>query len=270
MQLDPVQENKAAYSSTGTEGEIFLYESRNGKGFDAPLPAGLVVYHVDRSARKLEDGVSAIWLWEHWRENNTLNARGNHPCFYVVPPMAPKDYNYAPAVNAATLVFPGSGEVRCFEPVDWDNQQSGIQITCVDFQDGKSRFRVLERKGALVSGLILGGNTDAPVTGASVRLEKDGVVVASDRTGMDGYYQLPLDAAASSGGTLLLTVEKADYRTATEEFTLDPSGLSCRYVHLFAYEDPLSVRLSKYDASLSAGYFPGSEPQLGAVRFTAQ
>lgn len=271
MQLDPVQGNKAAFSYTGTEGEFFLYECRNGKGWDAPLPAGLVVYHVDRSTRKLEDGVSAIWLWEHWRENNSLNARGNHPCFYVVPPMAPKDYNYAPAVNAATLVFPGSGEVRCFEPVDWENQQAGIQITCVDFQDGKSRFRVLERKGALVSGLILEGNTEAPVTGASVRLERDGVVLASDRTGMDGYYQLPLDVAVpASGGTLLLVVEKADYRTASEEFTLDPSGLSCRYVHLFAYEEPLSVRLSKYDAALSAGYYPGSGSQLGAVRFTAQ
>lgn len=270
MDLDPVQENKAAYSATGTEGEFFFYECRNGKGWDSSLPAGLVVYHADRSARKLEEGISAIWLWEHWRENNSLNARGNHPCFYVVPPMAPKDYNYAPAVNAATLLFPGSGDVRCFEPLDWENQQSGFQITCIDFQDGKTRFRVLERKGALVSGLILEGNTDAPVIGASVRLERGGVVVASDRTGMDGYYQLPLDAASSPGSTLLLVVEKAGYRTFSEVFAPDQSGLSCRYVHLFAHEDPLMVRLSKYDTALSAGYFPGSEPQLGAVRFTAQ
>jgi hypothetical protein len=41
-------------------------------------------------------------------------------------------------------------------------------------------------------------------------------------------------------------------------------------VRLFAHEEPLAVRLSKYDAALSAGYFPGSDPQLGAVRFTAQ
>ena len=267
--LAPVQENVAAYSpTTGTEGEFFLYEFRNGKGWDASLPTGLVVYHVDRSARLLEAGRSARWLWDHWRESNTLNARGDHPCFYLVPPMAHRDYNYAPAANAATLVFPGSGQVRCYEPVDWENAPTGIQITCIDIGDGGVRFRVLERQGALVSGLVLEGDSEAPLSGASVSLERDGVLVASDRTGMDGYYQLPVNTSALAGQTFRLKVEKEGYRAVSEEFPLD--DIACRYVRLYAYEEPSSIRLFKYDASKSSGYFPKEEPLLGAVRFPAQ
>lgn len=266
MELAAFPEGKAAIGKTTVEGETFLYEFRGGRGWDAPLPAGLLVYHVDRSQREV-GGMPAFRLWDEWRETNTLNARGKHPCCYVVPPMAPKDFNYAPAVNPATLVFPGVGEVRCFEPVDWENAQTGVQITCMDVMDGKVRFRVLEREGALVSGLVL-DDSEGPVTNVSVRLLKDGKVVSSDVSGMDGCFLLPV--REENTGPLTLVVEKTGFRRVTETLNLGGKELVCRYLHLFSNEAPANVRLYKYDPSLGAGYFPSAEALIGAVRYTPE
>ena len=266
MELTASPQGVAAIGNTRTEGEYFLYEFRSGRGWDAPLPAGLLVYHVDRSQREV-GGIPAFRLWDEWRDSNRLNALGNHPCCYAVPPMAPKDFNYAPAVNPATLVFPGAGEVRCFEPSDWENARTGIQVTCVDIVDGKARFRVLEREGALVSGLVL-DDTGGPVSHVSVRLLKDGIVVADDVTGMDGCYLLPV--REENVGELALEVDKAGYRRLSEPVKVNADGLICKYLRLFPNEAPASVRLFKYDPSLSAGYYPSGEPLIGAVRYTPE
>lgn len=266
VELAPASEGAAGISRTATDGEFFLYEFRDGKEWDTPLPAGLLVYHVDRSKRMV-GGVPAFQLWDQWRDYNSLNANGMHPCCYAVPPMAPKDYNYAPAVNPATLVFPGVGEVRCFRPVDWENASTGIQITCIDLLDGKARFRVLEREGALVSGLVL-DDAGGPVAQVSVRLLKDGKVVASDVTGMDGCYLLPV--REENVGRLSLVLDKAGYRRVNETIDLESNGLICKYLRLFSNEAPASMRLFKYDPSLSAGYFPSASPVIGAVRFTPE
>ena len=266
MELSTPREGMAGISKTATEGEYFLYEYRQGKGWDAPLPAGLLVYHVDRSKREV-GGIPAYKLWDEWRDYNNLNARGEHPCCYVVPPMDPRNYNYAPSVNPATMLFPGAGEVRCFEPRDWEDARTGIQITCVDPQGEKVRFRVLEREGGLVSGLVR-DEAGGPMTGVSVKLLKGGEVVAEDVTGMDGLFLLPVREEA--GGILTLLVEKAGFRKVTESLKLVGGGQVCRYLKLYPHEAPLSVRLSKYDPSLSAGYFPSEEPLIGAVRYTPE
>ena len=266
MELAAVSEGMAAIGRTATEGEYFLYEFRSGRGWDAPLPAGLLVYHVDRSQREV-GGVPAFRLWDEWRDSNRLNAQGDHPCCYAVPPMAPKDFNYAPAVNPATLVLPGAGEVRCFEPIDWENVRTGIQITCVDILDGKARFRVLERKGALVSGLVL-DDVGGPLSHVTVRLLKDGEVVADDVTGMDGCYLLPV--REENVGQLVLLVDKAGYRRLNESIEVADNGLICRYLRLFPNESPASVRLVKYNPSLRAGYYPSGESLIGAVRYSPE
>ena len=265
MHLPPVQQQVAAYSPTSVEGEFFLYECRGGTGWDAPLPAGLIVYHVDRSVREV-DGIPAVTLWNEWRTYNNLNSRNDHPCFYVVPPMAPEDCNYAPAVNPATLVFPGVGMVRSLVPVDWAKERTGIQISCVDFQDGEARFRVLERNDGAVCGLVLDAD-GAPMLGVTVKLWQDGEVVASDFTSMDGYYELP---TGETDGNVRLSAEKFGYRPVNENLTLGEGELVCHYLQLFAHQDRASDLLSKYDPSLSAGYFPECGPLMGAVRFTAQ
>ena len=271
--LVPLQEGwielapgEAAIGQTGTEGEYFLYEFRSGTGWDNPLPTGLFVYHVDRSRREV-GGIPAFRLWEDWRTYNNLNARGDHPCCYAVPPMAPKDFNYAPATNPATLVFPGAGEVRCFAPTDWENALTGIQITCIDLVDRKARFRVLERTGTLVSGLILDA-AGGPVTGVSLRLLEGEKVIATDVTGMDGCYLMTVREGVE--GRLVLEAVKEGYRRVLDPIEMSNNGIICRYLHIFSEEAPASIRLSKYNPSLSAGYFPADEPVIGAVRYTPE
>lgn len=266
MELGPVQEETAYISHTATEGEFFLYEFRDGTLWDAPLPVGLVVYHVDRSEREV-GGLPARDLWTNWREYNNLNSRSDHPCYYVVPPMAPKDYNYAPAVNLATLVFPGAGQVRCLEPRDWENASTGIQISCIDLQQGKIRFRVLERSGALVSGLVMDA-AHAPLPDVSLRLSQEGEVLASGRSAADGSFHLALKE--HPGKTLELSVEKSGFRPVNEKITLSAEGLYCAFLQLFAHEEASVEQLRKYNPAQSAGYFPAAEPLLGAVRFTPE
>ena len=89
------------------------------------------------------------------------------------------------------------------------------------------------------------------MTGVSVKLLKGGEVVAEDVTGMDGLFLLPVREEA--GGILTLLVEKAGFRKVTESLKLVGGGQVCRYLKLYPHEAPLSVRLSKYDPSLSAG-----------------
>ena len=268
MELGPVQQQTALVSRTAVEGEYFLYEFRDGTLWDAPLPMGLVVYHVDRSDREV-GGIPARDLWTHWREYNNLNSRGDHPCYYVVPPMAPKDYYYAPASNPATLVFPGAGEVRGFHPKDWENAPTGIQITCIDLLDGKIRFHAFPHEGALVSGLVSDAS-QAPVQDAFVQLFKEGEsrALVTARTSAEGSFLLPLDEWRKE--PLVLTVEKSGYRTISQTITLSDDGIFCQFVRLFAHEDPSVSRLGKYNPALSAGYYPSAEPLLGAVRFTAE
>lgn len=266
MSLDPIQEGVAAISRTETEGEFFLYEYRSGTRWDAPLSPGLLVYHVDRSGREV-DGIPAMDLWAQWRSTNRLNASGKHPCCYVVPPMAPQDFNYAPSANPATLVFPGVGLVHAYAPKDWENAPIGIQLTLIEHDSGAARFLVLEREGSLVSGRVEDAD-NAPVSQVTVRLIQGEQVIASDITGMDGVFLISVPESVS--GSVTLVAEKNGYRTIRESVTIREGEPICRYWQLFAHQDPASARLFKYDPALSPGYFPREVSLTGAVRFTAE
>ena len=90
--LLPVQENGDFYIlPTDTEGEIYLLECREQKGWDAFIGgSGLVIYHIDRSdnpAGEADDGsgkkeVSAQHRWEI----NQVNAWPEHQCIDIIEP----------------------------------------------------------------------------------------------------------------------------------------------------------------------------------------
>ena len=268
MQLAPVWKNAGAMSPAGKEGEFFLYEFRGGLGWDAPLPRGLVVYHVDRSDREV-DGTPAIRLWNRWREDNRINASGKHPCYYLVPPLDPGNLNYPSASNAGTLVFPGVGNVHGFDPVDWDGIHTPYQISCIDIDGAQLRMRVWEREGRQISGLVVDSN-GAPVAGASVALLQGGTELSSDVTGMDGAYLLPLGGEGSDA-LLSLVARKIGYRTVSARVSASESSyVNCIYLRLFDSEAPATGSLYKYDPSSTSGYFPVNEPVIGAVRFTPE
>ena len=148
--LLPMHENVAYMTPTDQDGEYFVYECRNAEGWDSALPAhGLLIYHVDRSDRKLKvygSRVTARDLWDHWSDLNGINENGSHPCFYIVPAPDPEnllfghslwagsyyfDESYAPQIP-----FPGSKAVTRFIPKSWNGVEGDITFRDIDYAGG--------------------------------------------------------------------------------------------------------------------------------------
>ena len=135
--LEFIDANVAMRSEATAEGEYFLYEKRGGSGnkWDSFLPEGLVVYHVDKSPSHMIGGrYTAEGIWR----TNSINRFGGHPCFTVVPPMAPESTDYAnEKVDYSDLVLPGFHEIVSFSPpADWDGNESELSLTNIRL-DGK-------------------------------------------------------------------------------------------------------------------------------------
>ena len=117
--IPSVDENVAYMTPTDKDGEYFIYECRGSNGWDAYLPAqGMLVYHVDKSDRKVFDWATARELWDNWRDSNKINAKGSHPCFYVVPADSQSSLNYYD--NENKMPFPGAGNVTSYIPKSWN------------------------------------------------------------------------------------------------------------------------------------------------------
>ena len=122
--IGSIRDDIAYQIPTSTEGEYFLLECRDAKGWDAALPAGLMVYHVDRSTSRMVNGkATPQQLWN----SHKVNIYGDHPCCYVVPASAQDNLNYKGAY--AAWLFPGSGHVSTYTPIDWNGVESNV---CLD------------------------------------------------------------------------------------------------------------------------------------------
>ena len=259
--LGPVHRNLAFRIPTATEGEFFLVESRDGTGWDAPMPEGLLVYHADRSERPVGE-VSALDLWKDWRKYNGVNNAGDHPCFYIIPSSNPMSLNYGQAYNASSLVFPGTSRQLSYEPVDWEGEFSGIQLTCIEYSDGFSRFRVLRDAGPNVNGIVR-NSAGKPVADALVGLEGSKNTV---KTGPDGFFLLPVEGE----GSYTLNASKNGYLDTSVPFSVkEGSRMSCVFVQLPTPGEAAHTTLEKYDPGKTAAGFNQSVA-IGAVRFSAR
>ena len=160
--LGPVWEDKAYKTPTDQDGEYFVYEVRDDMGWDAHLPAhGLLVYHVDKSARKVQiqnyGQITAADLWSKWNETNCINENGSHPCFYVVPAVDQANLAYGFRYLAdygasyfdpdhegliADFPFPGSGNVTTYTAKSWNGVDSAISLSGITYSGGKASFTV--------------------------------------------------------------------------------------------------------------------------------
>lgn len=255
--LGPVQEQQAYLIPSQTEGEYFVVEYRSGTGWDSPLPEGLVVYHVDRSEREIGE-VPARLLWEDWRSYNSLNNLGTHPCYYVIPSSDPTSLNYASAFNPSTLVFPGTGRHLFYDPLDWEGQYAGTQLTCIELRPDAASFRVLTGGGPNVNGLVR--NTQGrPVAEALVSL--GGTPVTTDAR---GFFLLPL----AGEGSYDLSAVKNGYLDTRESFSV-PQGsrMACLNITLHTPGEAKHLTLEKFDPSKTSGSFAESAA-IGAVQYT--
>ena len=233
-----------AYKSpTTANGEYFLYESRPGTGWDAPLRGGLLVYHVDKSpnhnitwrtSSTRTTTQTAYSLWANWETYNAINCNGSHPCFYVVPSGNQTSLNY----TGSAFTFPGSSNVTSYTPVDWSGSDTGYSLSSISFNstNGSVSFRLANTNECSVSGVVSDSGSN-PISGATVTIstassssvsagrtglklsmvKASGTDLASTTTDASGAYSLVVDNA----GTYVIRVEKDGYQS--KSVTLDVS-----------------------------------------------
>ena len=191
-----VKNSIAYYSETGTEGEYFLYECRDGSGWDSNIPAGLLVYHVDKCPGHMVGGITAYKQWEKWEWYNTINAYGDHPCFYVVAAGDQENLNYTNSL--ANMVFPGNRGIHTYSPEDWSGgNATGIRLSDIQYENAKVSFTI-----SFTEDRMLGGKVRTP-----------------GGTGIPGVFiQLSAIAPASSSRVLRkVSPRRIDYEAITDE-----------------------------------------------------
>ncbi len=249
--------------STTKEGEYFLLECRDGQGWDAPLPPGLAIYHVDKSMRVVLNSYTASDMWYYWRYINALNNNGNHPCFYVVPSTEPASYDYRGGIEG--VLFPGSGKVTAFQPIDWEGIPTAQQITGVRYSGGTVSLTARFNVGKSINGLVV-DVAGEPLQGVTVRVDAAGPSAVTDKAGaffigMDSYEaETEVD----------VTAEKAGYVSKTLTILLKETGNNL-YMMLRKEGEPEVTTLDKSDPSAQLmAYSASGNSLMGAVRFSAE
>ena len=240
VSLPPVDEDAAYKTPTTTDGEYFVYEFRSGKSWDAPLPTGMVVYHVDKSRTRTVNGYTPYNLWYNWESTNAINAYGSHPCFYIVPAASQTSLNYNGSLS--TMVFPGTQKVTTYNPVDWAGQKSDYVLSEIQVSGDKVLLHVSDGSESGVRGTVK--NLEGKVIPeASVALTLDGATYET-ATASDGTYEIGLDIDAGSSPATL-TVSCLGYTTATVQIALSKGFIT----HDFILEpEPVTLATMGFNA----------------------
>lgn len=239
----------ACRSFTDTEGEYFLYEYRDGTGWDRFLPRGMVIYHVDMSDSHLIGDLPARQQWLQWEYHNCLNAYGDHPCFYLVPSADPTNLLYD-NIDEAGLVFPGSGNVTRFNPVGWEEGGSSVTLSDIRIQEGSgASFTALYLTRRSVSGLIT-DRWGAPVSGVHVVLsaleeEETGVQGLRLRVAPRSLPDTPYEATSDAQGYFCVDVQDFAAAEALIRFSREGYVTASRVVNLSARGVNLSLSLRR-------------------------
>lgn len=234
---------KLETSNTTGDGEYFVFECRSGRGWDAYVEPGLVVYHADKSSTYsikfyhtgLRRNVTASG-YDIWRSySQFVNASGSHPCFYIVPSADQSSLNYGIEVK---LPFPGKNGISYYTPKDWAGNSYDL------FYD-------------------IAFNAEGSYGGASCP-------VVTTTTNEDGYYTF--DLSGESAGTLDIEVVANGYINAYATFTVE-NQLITRNFTLRGINEPIDYTLRKYDlryGGIGITGFGDAATSLGGVKFTAE
>lgn len=161
-----IKDEIAFKTETSVEGEYFLYECRDGSGWDASLPQGLLVYHIDKSTVRTVGGITPYDHWAKWSQYNRINADGYHPCGYIVPAADQGNLNYQGSMTE--WMFPGSKNLTTYMPIDWDNNVSA-SISGISFADGKVSLSTHYLTEKCITGRVIGLDNQ-PVGGVTITL----------------------------------------------------------------------------------------------------
>lgn len=256
VSLASIRHEYAYQSLTDTDGEYFLYECRDGYGWDAYIPQGLLIYHVDKSTVRNVGGATP---YDRWRYGDGINAYGNHPCFYLVPAGNQSSLNFS---NEPATVFPGSRNVTGYTPVDWDGRTTGTELSGISYDAPAVTFTASSENTKRLLGYVK-NEKGAPLAEASIlvalgaetptgsfrfrRIVPRSASVISATTDADGCFFLHLPA--STGNTVGVLIEKEGYESRHGTVSLSRRGARMDVV-LYPLSDGKQAWISYIDETL--------------------
>lgn len=133
--LETITSNKAYMLLSDVKNEYFIFETRDGAGWDryinqyAPSTPvqGLVVYQVDQSSNKVSGSIKAYSLWNY----NKINAYSVHPCYRIIP--AKDSYRHD------RWVYP-YGNITEYIPEPWSEKDLNVWLTDITYSNGITTF----------------------------------------------------------------------------------------------------------------------------------
>ena len=213
VSMEGIRANKAYCSPTSNEGESFIYEVRDGTGWDEPIPPGVVIYHLDKSENQVGRFTAAFL----WRTMYNINCFAEHPCFYVVPSggsLWPMEY----------AVFPGALKVDSFNPVEWSGTKTPFSLEGITMGEETASLSLKENPSRLLHGKVT-DSQGIPVTGVHLVARRGEASVApasapsyGATSGIGGQYTLSL-STENGDGTFTVTAIAEGY--ASQCFFVD-------------------------------------------------
>lgn len=255
--LGPVYENQGAMTPTSTEGEFFLYEVRDGSGWDSKIKiyssdqpvGGMLVYHVDMSNNRVGE-TTAVRLWS----SNDINAYAVHPCYYLeLPKNSYSNYN--------DMLYPGTTGTTTFEGTDWASLKTRFVLSNISYSNGTVDLD-LEAPNSLLLGGKAVDSSGNPVEGVlvEVSLADDPAVQSlkqrtfislkdlkkaskySVRTGADGKYEVDIPGFGSKNLEIVFSKDMFN----TEHFSIKTNGgAATQDVVMYNYSEGKPATLSK-------------------------
>ena len=226
-----VKDNVTYKTLTDTEGEYFLYECRDGSGWDSPLPKGMVVYHVDKSTTHMIGRFSAYDLWENCHYLNSINNNGSHPCFYVIPAANPLSLYFKDSAN--DMVFPGSKRKTSYTPMDWDGNNTGVTIKNISYDSGavslSAEYNIVRRISGLVTDLngkplegvyVVFSEPSEQSSGTSRAKAPKRSQTHETLTDLNGYFVMEMNDYKGDKGHL--SFSKSGFKTMGVDFDMEP------------------------------------------------
>jgi M6 family metalloprotease-like protein len=214
----------SAYKTkTSVNNEYFVYECRRGQRWDAGIPTGMLVYHVDKSTNRVSGNITAASTWS----SNSVNNYGAHPCCYVVPAAKPSQTT----VYSGSAYMFGSGSYKTYQPMAWDGNTTGFSFTNITYANNVVTFTLSNGNILGISGAVM--NTDGePIEGVTITVtEGSGVSSAPAKVakkGLDGLVQKTLMLLHPSKKKAQAIAKAASYTTTTSadgSFTIEtPAG----------------------------------------------
>ena len=160
----------AYLAKTSVSNEYFVFETRGGTRWDAYLPTGMMVYHVDRSTNKVSGSITAASVWN----SNRVNSYAAHPCCYIVPAVDPTRTSRYTG-SAGNCFFPGSRSVRTYSPEDWSGKTIGFQLTDIAYSNQVVTFNLVNSNVLGISGTVMDSDGH-PLEGAAVSITAENSV----------------------------------------------------------------------------------------------